>query len=101
MQDSFGKPEIKKCCHHPSCDFSFASVTLPCTQRPRPNSYVTGIYYFWLIFTVHFVTGSKGNDDIIRCEKNVSRSAICPKSEKKGKYFTSLSRHFYFVSNGV
>ena len=69
-------------------------------QCPRPNLYATGVYCFGEIFTLHFVADSKGNNDIIDVEKNMSRSENCPKSEKKGKYFTSF-RHFSFVSNGI
>ena len=51
---------------------------------------------FWRDLHLHFVADSKGNNDIIDVEKNMSRSENCPKSEKKGKYFTSF-RHFSFV----
>ena len=34
-------------------------------QCPRPNTYATGVYCSWEIFTLHFEAGSKGNNDII------------------------------------
>ena len=52
------------------------------TQHPRPNLYENGVCRFWLIFILHFVTDSKGKNNI-----------NCLKSEKNGKlYFTSF-RH--------
>ena len=50
-----------------------------CTQHPRPNLHDTDVYCFGLIFTLHFVTDSKGTN-----------TTKCPKSEKNGKYLTSF-----------
>ena len=59
-----GKPEIKKFCYHTYCDLSCASVTVHVR-----NAQATGVYSFWLIFTLHFVTDSKGNTDIMDVKK--------------------------------
>ena len=96
MQDSFGKPEIKTFYHHTTCDLSCASVTahVHCTQRPTPNLYATGVYCLWLIFTLHFVPDSKGNNNIIDVKKMCHVQQIAPSLRKNGKYFTTCSfRH--------
>ena len=48
------------------------------TQKAEFISYPAGVYSFWLIFTLHFVTDSKGDNDIMDVKKMCHVQQITP-----------------------
>ena len=49
-------------------------------------SYPVGVYSLWLIFTLHFVTDSKGDNDIMDVKKMCHVQQITPVLDKPRKY---------------
>ena len=91
------KAQIKKFCYHTTCGLSCASVTVHLRKHPMPNVSVTGVCRLWLIFTLHFVTVSKGSKSYHQCEKvYVTFSKLPQVWEKREIFFEFLALWFYF-----